>query len=92
MTDLKAWFGDVNLTKLTPEDDEAMQNDFSLTFKDDHSRRVLLAELTNLSFFRECLSESDTILCNHAKELLCRLGIWRPENAEKIVRKLLEIV
>jgi len=88
---LNAWFSNPNLTKLTDEQYEEMMDAYRRTYYDDDSIRVLTTELTNLCFFRESLTEEDRIRSNHAKELLCRLGVWRPENAEKIVRKLLEV-
>jgi len=90
--ELKAWFDNPNLLKLGDEEYEHMTDDYSLTYDDDRGRKVLLSELVNLCFFRTCKTEEEMLKSNHAKELLCRIGIWRPENAEKIVQKLMEVI
>jgi len=87
---LKAWFSNNNLTKLSDEEYDAMVDDYRHAF--NGSEEVLVSELISHCFFQECLTEEDRIASNKAKEMLCRLGIWRPEKAVDIVRKLMEVM
>ena len=92
VNNLKAWFDDVNITKLSEEQLEEMAEDFRYIYKDLPGSRVLLTQLMSLCFFSECKTEAEMILNNQAKILLARLGIWRPENAAKIIEKLMEVM
>jgi hypothetical protein len=87
---LKAWFSNPNLNKLSDAEYKTMVDDYRAAFQSNHE--VLLSELISLNFFQECRTEEEMALNNKAKELLCRLGIWRPENAERIILALLEVM
>lgn len=89
---LEAWFDNPNLTKLDEKAYEEMVDDYRMVYGNSRAVTVLLSELISLNFFQVCVSEEDRIKNNKAKELLCRLGIWRPEKAEEIVSKLLEVL
>lgn len=57
----------------------------------DEAKSVLAHQLTEMCFFAETRCEEDVALNNAAKRLLRDLGIWNPENAEKIVAALMTV-